>query len=53
MLKYNASFDKKEEKKKNVAKYHIFLEKAINFKSQQVFYSLKLTDLNGNHFYSS
>ena len=53
MLKYNAFFEKKEEKKKNVATYHIFWKKAINFKSQQVFYSLKLTDLHANHFYSS
>ena len=31
----------------------IFWKRAINFNSQQIFYSLKLTDLNANHFHSS
>ena len=41
----------RKSKKKDVVIYLIsFGKKAINFTSQQVFYSLKLTDLNANHF---
>ena len=32
---------------------YIFWKRAITFKSRQVFFSLKLTDLNANHFHSS
>ena len=32
---------------------YIFWKRAINFKSQQVLYSFKLSDLNENHFQGS
>ena len=51
ILKHNAFFKKKQESRCSYISY-IFWKRAIIFKSQQVFFPLKLTDLNSNHFHS-